>query len=164
MSMYPSYSDETIEETLNSQQLRYVDHLAPLIVSPDSPVQEVIACMRAQKADNVLICDGSRVIGIFTDRDYLDKVAGHTVAIETPIQELMTANPVTLTKDHSMGDLIRTVVKDGFRHVPVLDADNKIVGVYTALTIVKFIAEHFPTEIFNLPANARRVMRNAEGA
>ena len=153
-----------LEKTLNDQLLRHVDWLKPVIVASSATIGETVAAMRTAHMGCALIGDDGALAGIFTERDYLDKVAGENLPAATPITALMTPDPIALTPEDSLGDLIRTIVKGGYRHLPVVDAEKQILGMIDAITVVRYIAEHFPTEVLNVPAAPPGGLTTAEGA
>ena len=159
-----STTSSALETILNDQRLRYVDWLEPVVVASSATLGETVAAMRAAHMGCALIGDNDTLTGIFTERDYLDKVAGEHLPASTPITELMTADPIALTPEDSLGDLIRTIVKGGYRHLPVVDAEKRILGMIDAITVVRYIAEHFPTEVLNVPAVPPGGLSTAEGA
>ncbi|MGL4424211.1 MAG: CBS domain-containing protein [Gemmataceae bacterium] len=52
----------------------------------------------------------------------------------------------------------------GYRHLPVVDAENRPVGMLSAKRIVHYLAEHFPMAVYNQPPEPGRVPDTAEGA
>jgi len=75
----------------------------------------------------------------------------------------MSKNPVTLEGDDSVKQLIRVIVDGGYRHLPVIDG-GKCIGVVDSINIFKFIADLFPSEIYNLPPSLNQVASDVEGA
>ncbi|MBY0458338.1 MAG: CBS domain-containing protein, partial [Gemmataceae bacterium] len=59
---------------------------------------------------------------------------------------------------------VERMQKGGYRHVPVVDEDNRPVGVLSAKRIVHYLVEHFPATVYNLPPDPDRVPDTAEGA
>ena len=112
---------KSLVETLRRVRVREVMRPEPLCVEPKTPVARAVELMREQRRDCVLACDEGRIRGIFTERDYLMKVAGDPERISAPVETFMTEEPKTLTPDDSVGDLIRIVVSGGYRHVPVVE-------------------------------------------
>jgi CBS domain-containing protein len=135
----------------------------PVVVRPQTKLLSVLEEMRRQRSSCALVCDGDRLVGIFTERDYLDRVAGSPERLHETVAEHMSKDPVSLAPGASLGELLRIIVRRGFRHLPVV-ADEKVVGVVAAQDIVKYIAELFPAEVYNLPPQLDQVMPRVEGA
>ena len=126
----------------------------------------VLSRMRQTRAGGVLVTeekDGSRLAGIFTERDYLDKLAGDPAGQDRPIEEFMTASPRCLSPDNSVADAIRLMTDGGYRHIPLIEAGQGIAGMVSVRHIMVFISEHFAEEIFNLPPVLDQRISTQEG-
>ena len=55
------------------------------------------------------------------------------------------------------------MVKGGYRHVPVVDAEQRQVGLLSSRVILRFIADHFPEAVLNLPPRLNQVLSRPEG-
>ena len=112
---------------------------APEIVDGDLTAREAIERMRRDSADCLLITEGGRLVGIFTDRDALLKVrAGHEG--DRPVRELMTHDPVVLRHDDPIAVAIHKMAVGGFRHIPVMDGEMPI-GVVAARDVFRHFQE-----------------------
>ena len=68
--------------------------------------------------------------GIFTGRDAVCRVvAKGKDASKIKLEDVMTANPETLTPDKSAIDALRLMWDGGFRHLPVVNKDGLLEGV-----------------------------------
>jgi CBS domain-containing protein len=120
--------------------------------------------MREDRAACALVCRGRTLIGIFTERDVLRKVIGETVDLSQPVERLMTPKPRALSLDDTLLAAIDLMTRGGYRHVPLTDAAGLLVGLISSHDIVDHIAEHFPTEVHNLPPRLHQKTRLPEGA
>ncbi len=152
----------SLVDRLTSQKVRSLMSV-PLEVEPTVPTREVVQLMRDRGVSCALVCRGEELVGIFTERDYLDSVAGSGTRLEEPIEAIMSTQLSTLSPDDSVGDLIRIVSERGFRQVPVVEG-SRARGVVAALDVVKYIADLFPQEVYNLPPDPDQVMPSIEGA
>jgi len=122
---------------------RHLDELGaprPKLAERDTPVGEVIRRMQSESLDNVLVTDDGQLIGIFTDRDAVLKVAGGRADPRTPVAELMTADPVVLRRDDPIAVAINKMAVGGFRHVPIVDRGNPV-SVVSARDVFRHIAQ-----------------------
>ncbi len=110
----------------------------PLLVAVDTPVDAVIDRMQDAEQDCALIVDGDRLVGIFTDRDAVLKVAGkpHETLL---VRELMTPDPVVLRHDDPIAVAIHKMAIGGFRHIPIVEA-GRPTGIVTARDIFRHLA------------------------
>lgn len=99
-------------------------------VSPETTVAEAAQAMVRGRFGSVLVCEGSWLVGIFTERDALRCTAEGIDPSSTPVSEWMTKDPVTATPDVSTDDALQRMVGGGFRHLPVVEGEGAgVVGV-----------------------------------
>jgi CBS domain-containing protein len=115
-------------------------------VSPDATILEALEIMAKHDIGAVLALEGSRLVGIFTERDYARKVAIKGLSSkDAKVGELMTQNVCTITPSHTIDDVMSIMTQNRFRHLPVVD-HGAIVGIITIGDVVKtVIAEHEAT-------------------
>ena len=111
----------------------------PLTVSPETPVQAAITRMHDSEADCVLVTVDDRLVGIFTDRDAVVKVAGKPLD-GLQIRDFMTPDPVVLRHDDPIAIAIHKMAVGGFRHIPITQ-DGRPTGVVTARDVFHHLAE-----------------------
>jgi CBS domain-containing protein len=102
----------------------------PLVMNKATTVMEACRRMRDSQAGSVLVTgDTGRLAGIFTGRDAVCRVlAEGRDASATPLGQVMTANPITLSPEQLAIDALRLMWDGGFRHVPLV-RNGKILGV-----------------------------------
>ncbi len=135
----------------------------PLAATADDSVGNVMQLMRAQRTGSALICDGSRLVGIVTERDAL-KLMASTADFSAPVREIMSSPPVTIASSATVGEAIRQMAEGGYRHLPIVDNDHKPTGVLAAHGIVHYLVDHFPETVYNLPPDPKGKPREREGA
>ena len=87
---------------------------SPLTVPSGTSVRQVIEQRRQHQAGCVLVCQEQRVVGIMTERDVLMKVVARDVNQEEPVDKFMTPEPVTLTRDRTIGEAITLMNDEAF--------------------------------------------------
>ena len=135
----------------------------PIVVPIQATAAEACALMREHRIGCVLVMDGARLAGIFTERDVLYKLTGGRDASTAPIRELMTPNPTTLKAGHLLAHALNKMTLDGCRHIPVVDDHGHPRSVVSVRRIVDFLVEHFAKELANLPPDPDQEMGTAEG-
>ena len=88
--------------------------------------------------DCLLVRDGDRLVGIFTDRDAVVKV-GRQGRDRRELREFMTPDPVVLRPDDRLAVAIHKMAVGGFRHVPVVDAGGRPTAVVSAADVFRYI-------------------------
>lgn len=108
-------------------------------VRPENTVLEALAAMAEHDIGAVMITEGDRLLGIFTERDYARKVILHGRASkDTKISDLMTPNVCTITPSHTIDQVMNIMTENRFRHLPVVD-HGKIAGIITIGDVVKAV-------------------------
>lgn len=111
----------------------------PIEVGPGLSVADAIDKMRAGETDCLLVVEDGRLIGIFTDRDAVVKVAGQPLHSHI-VREFMTTDPVVLHHDDPIAIAIHKMAVGGFRHIPIVE-DGRPTGVVTARDVFHHLAE-----------------------
>ena len=127
--------------------MRIVKHLlaskSSIIFSVDkkTSVLEALQLMMKENISALLIVENDQLEGIFTERDYARKIIlkGKS-SKETDINEVMTANTITVKPDDSIDHCMKIMTEKHIRHLPVL-ANNKIIGMISIGDLVRFIIE-----------------------
>ena len=91
------------------------------VLAPSATVDEAIRCMAERRVGCVLVVQDRELVGIFSERDVLRRVlaAGRDPA-STPLEEVMTRDPVTSTPEESSSRAIAKMRVAGCRHLPIL--------------------------------------------
>lgn len=99
-----------------------------LSVGPADTVGEAVAVMAQNRVGSVLVMEGEELLGIFTERDTVRALSLSHDAARHEMVSWMTRNPTTVTPDVDTEDALRTMLDNGFRHLPVVE-DGKVVGM-----------------------------------
>jgi len=106
-------------------------------VSPDITVYESLEKMSAHNVGSMLVMDNEKLLGIFTERDYMKKIILQNKASKTTmIKDIMTANPVCITPSDSVDNAMSIMTKQHCRHLPIIE-ESKIIGVVSIGDLVK---------------------------
>jgi CBS domain-containing protein len=106
-------------------------------ISPDAKVVDALKLLAEKDVGAVLVMDGSRLVGIFSERDYARKVAlkGKSSG-DTPVSEIMTRQVVFVTPAQTNEECMALMTQKHIRHLPVLDKD-RVQGVLSIGDLVK---------------------------
>ncbi|WP_316842150.1 CBS domain-containing protein [Pedobacter gandavensis] len=110
-------------------------------VSADVSVLNGLQVMMEKNISALLIMEDRKLLGIFTERDYARKIIlqGKT-SVDTPMNEVMTATPITVALGDSLDHCMQTMTDKHIRHLPVIQ-DGELVGMVSIGDVVKFIIE-----------------------
>ncbi len=106
----------------------------PLISgTKDMTVRAASKLMAAKHVSALVVLDGKRIAGIFTERDAISKVLAEGLNPDkTAISEVMVVEPQTVRAAMPLAFALHMMVEGGFRHVPVVDDDGNAVGMVSA--------------------------------
>jgi len=124
---------------LLGEHLDDLGQTAPITVTPEASLDAVISQMHATGSDCVLVLDGGRLVGIFTDRDAVVKVADQSLEA-LRVGDFMTRDPVVLRHDDPIAVAIHKMAVGGFRHIPIVE-DGRPTGVVTARDVFHHLAQ-----------------------
>ncbi len=131
-----------LQRTLLDASLRDVGFLPPNIVAPTDSVLDAIRSMQKTRRGSVLIVDAGRLVGIFTERDVLNRVAGEAFdPAAVPVREMMTPNPESLTENDILAHALHKMAVGHYRHLPIL-RDGEPVGFVSVRGLLRYLAEN----------------------
>jgi CBS domain-containing protein len=118
-----------------------------LILVPGSmTVREAAKLMKSKRYGAVIVTEGDDLLGIFTERDAMFRVIAVGLDPETtPLADVMTKEPKTITPDKTFGHAMLMMHEGGFRHVPVVE-DGKLVGMVSSRNALDPDLEEFVFE------------------
>ena len=153
-----------LAKNLKIESVSRLQPTPPLQVAPAQTVAEAVELLRRQEVGCLLVCEEGRIIGIFTERDLMRRILALGKSLTLPLAECMTAAPVTVQSKDSIGSAVRKMEVGGYRHLPVVDEGGHPVGVLSVKRIVRYLVEHFPGTIYNLPPDSGSMEPCREGA
>jgi CBS domain-containing protein len=125
-------------------------------VGPDTPVTECVRLMTAGKIGALIVMDGERLIGIFTERDALNKVlAGGLDPGNTKVSEVMTKDPYCIRPTTTVGDAMKLITKRRFRHLPIVN-NGKVLAVVSSGDLTHWLVQDQTGEVQELVDLAAR--------
>lgn len=140
----PAYND-ALEEALDTRNVSEL-HAQPCETIPaDATVGEAVRRLADLHHACLLVEEEGKLVGVFTDRDLLDRVVLEYADIkEQPVRSVMTPDPVYVTESDPPAAVLCVMAVSGYRHVPVLTLEGKIAGVVSPRRITEFLVEHSP--------------------
>ena len=130
---------------------------------PEIFLEQAIRLIQESRSGYVVIAKNKKAVGIFTETDVVRKVLGHDVDWKRPVSEFMAKDPVCLKLNDLVGQAIEVMGATRYYHIPLLDENGLLANVLSVRTLIRFLAEFYPTEVYNLPPNPRQVMETPEG-
>jgi CBS domain-containing protein len=107
-------------------------------IAGDATVFDAVKAMVDANIGAVLVTDGDDIIGIFTERDYLRRIAAEEVqARDTLVRDVMSSPVLIVTPETSVDETMALMTDRRIRHAPVVD-DGALVAMISIGDLVKF--------------------------
>lgn len=133
------------QHSLTSDTLSDLMTPDPITVPQTASLEEAITRMRDKSVSSLLITDDDgKLVGIFTELDVLRRVACLITDLSAAeVRDFMTPNPSTLTENYPIANALHMMALHHYRHIPIVDEENRPVGLMSFTDVVKFIKKYF---------------------
>lgn len=132
-----------MQDQLTAVSISALQPKAPITIDVSASLDKAVRSMNAHGIGCLLVTDeADRLIGIFTERDVLMRVAGHVTDLSAAkIADYMTPNPIALTADLPIAQALHEMSVNGFRHVPLVDEQRRPEGIISFRDVVRYLKE-----------------------
>jgi CBS domain-containing protein len=108
-------------------------------VAPQTTIAQAVARMNERRIGSLLVMDGDRLVGIFTERDVLTRVVPQQLdPRRTPVGEVMSRNPVTISPTRTVEEAMMAMTDTRHRHLPVVQG-GKVVGLVSIGDVTRWM-------------------------
>ncbi|MCP4448672.1 MAG: CBS domain-containing protein [Myxococcales bacterium] len=122
----------------------FVSETGVPILKCSATVGEALALMKSQSSACVLVTESEALAGIFTDHDFMTRVAAQRLPVaSTPLRDVMTKNPDTLRGDNLIAFAVNLMAVEGYRNVPIVGDTGDVVSNLTVYDVVSHLATIF---------------------
>jgi CBS domain-containing protein len=130
-----------------SQRVKSVMEKKKLLTAPpETTVSQAAKLMAKSNVGAVMVVEGERLIGIFTERDAVFRVIAKGRDTQTTkLADVMTSDPQTVDPNKSFGFALLMMHENGFRHVPVIE-NGKPIGIVSSRNALDPDLEEFVAE------------------
>lgn len=151
----------------------HVEHFMtknPVACDANEPVEGVARLMRDKGVGSVVVLRNGRVVGIVTDRQLAVGVLGEGLGSDTPVEDVMTADPACCTVEDNVFSVIDTMRSAGVvRRIPVVNANKELLGIVSISDIAPIAKDlinailledlHHSTKETHILTGAKRVVK-----
>jgi CBS domain-containing protein len=110
----------------------------PVVVAPIDTVFHALTLMAQHDIGALLVLDGEKLVGIFSERDYARKVILHGKnSRETLVREIMSDRVAYVTPATTLDECMALMTERHFRHLPVLSEADEVLGIISIGDLVK---------------------------
>ncbi|PIE43759.1 MAG: hypothetical protein CSA50_03930 [Gammaproteobacteria bacterium] len=129
--------------------------------SPNNTVAEVAASMKELKMGAILLVENDELVGIFTERDLLNRVVAEGKdPASTKISDVATQNPIVVKENAHIKDCALILKDKGFRHLPVVDDDNRHVGIVSSRDFFQYMTDELENVIDKIRISGDKIEEN----
>ena len=154
---------KSVEARLKEKKIYQVINSKCVQAGPDLPIRDAITFMQENKSGYLVIAHRKKLVGMFTETDVLHKVLVQNIDWTKPVRDFINPVPASLMLTDSVMNAIDVMSQKRLYHIPLVDEKNQLVGVISVRTLIRFLAEFYPTEVYNLPPDPAQVMETQEG-
>jgi len=137
-------------------------------VSPRDSVEQVVRAMVGCRTGFALVMDGvdgaARLVGIFTERDFVNRVVAAGADVTQPVENVMTIGPKVIRLAGTVREAVEMMEAGGYRHLPVVGERGEPVGVLSVKDVMRYLVGYFPARVYNLPPTPEHTQPAREGA
>jgi CBS domain-containing protein len=128
-----------------------IARVPPLTVTPGTTVLEAVEKMVEARVGAVTVVKDDVPVGIFTERDVLRRVTAMRLpADKTSVSDVMTSPIEMAHPDTNPGDALEIMVSKHFRHLPIVDKENKLQGMLSIRHLLQCMVEQLSDELHAL--------------
>ena len=132
-----------LEEALVEEELDTIRHEPFTTITPETPVHEAIEKLGDKHIACLLVAEKNKLVGVFSERDVLSSVALEFDKVkDLPVREVMTSDPIYVNETDSAVVALSVMAQCGYRHVPVADLNDNLVGIISPQRVTEFLQSH----------------------
>ena len=121
--------------------------LRVLTIALDASVQDAVELMCGERVGALLVCDGNRPVGTFTERDLLSRVVRQRRdPTQTLVRDMMTPDVVCVTPETLVREAMAVMTERRCRHLPVV-AEGRIIGLVSIGDLIRHSSREAEFEI-----------------
>ncbi len=132
-----------VQKSLIEDPVSQVEFSEASTIDAGATLDEALRQLADVRKGCLLVMKDSKLVGIFTERDILQKVAGQITDLKSrQVGDLMTPDPETLKPTDSVASALKMMYIGGYRHLPVV-SDNQPTGILSIRHLLGYIARTF---------------------
>lgn len=108
------------------------------ILGPNQTIFDALEELTGSDEAAVLIVDAGRVVGIFSEKDYITRVVMKGLGNNTKLKEVMTTMVKVVSPEFTAEDCMRTMSENNLRHLPVVN-NNQVIGFLNIIDVIKSV-------------------------
>jgi CBS domain-containing protein len=98
------------------------------VIGPEATLFEASEMMVERSTEAFAVVDGRKLVGVFTEHDLVEAVAGEADLDAETVGDWMSESPDTFPPDTTIDDAVAWLMETGYRHMPVV-GDGELLGI-----------------------------------
>lgn len=141
----PFVYEDPLERAIGEEPVGTIRHEPFTTIMPSTPIRVAVDLLAGLEIACLMVTDeDNHLLGVFTHRDVLDKVALNFDNLqESPLSDVMTTEAISVHESDSVAAALCVMAVGGYRHVPVLDENEQVVGIVGPQRLTEFLQEKF---------------------
>ena len=127
--------DRLLQAKPDTTPVKEVMLTTPIAITPEKSLQEAIRLMREKRVDTLLVTDNSNVLKGYIDVESIDRNRGKV----TSVGDILNKDVFYVKETALLRDTLQRILKRGLKYVPVVDAENHLVGILTRASLVDIV-------------------------
>lgn len=127
--------DRLIEAQPDVTQVRQIMNTSPVSITADKSLQAAIQLMKQKRVDTLLVVDEKQVLKGYIDVEKIDSERRRA----TSVVDILERDVFYVKEDALLRDTIQRILKRGYKYVPVVDDENRLVGIVTRASLVDMV-------------------------
>ena len=142
LAEYPS----ELHRALAEESVDAIETQPMVQVSSTAPIRDAVQAMHGYGVSSLLVVNDGKLVGIFTERDVLERVAEYYERVASdPVDTVMTADPTVVYESNPAAAAVAGIAVAGHRHIPVLKVDGTVKGIVSPLRVINLLSKWFNT-------------------
>lgn len=134
-------SGDPLEQALAEGKVSQISSTPFTVITPQTKIRDAIQTLSTLDIACMMVARDHELIGMFSEYDVLTRVGDdYENLADHPVSEVMTPDPYFVRDSDSVAAALSVVAVCGYRHIPVLDVNDRIVGIVSPPRIGKFMA------------------------
>ena len=142
-------SQSDIETSLMQEQISSLQPEEPLTVGRGTTLQQAIRIMRDRRIGCVAVVDDAasntgRLVGVLTERDLLQKVAGQGLDFsQCMVEDFMSPAPESSKAEHPLAYALHRMIISDIRYLPIVDEEDRPEGIISSRDVIAYMNKRF---------------------
>jgi len=142
VSQSAEFSNSPSERLLAEERVTEIQSRPYAELPSMTPIRQAVHALHGLKVASLLVVDEGKLLGIFTERDVLERVAERYARIaDAPLSEVMTSRPVIARGSEPAQCALSAIAEAGYRHVPVLNESDEVLGIVSPHRVFAFLEQ-----------------------